>query len=798
MILKSVFIIMIAFVFSIFTISLGVIPADAVEDYLGYWGTISFGNNEDLREGEILSITLRDQDHDKNEQIAETISISTAYDLVTAPWCANGASDNGDDGVCANTDNVLNLKEASIPFLKIGNPVTIQPRTFAGFFSNEPSHATLAGNSVQMTKFSSSMPYTSPQDHVVIVTTPSNQLTINNGDELFISPAFELEDFLKRDLDTVSVFLNYNVKSLNDKLSSGQINSISIIIENNIFSKTLLTTSDLTGYIQIPKSDLLDMPWAGNVYGGLKIVFEDVSSGTTYDAQTRLPIAVDFFSFGTDISGNNFSQNNDIVNDAIYRLEPIETSIDSAIFMGTLEFIRLTDKNIMDAPANLVTFGDSLKIGIHSGYYSNIGIGYMDRDPTGASTYIGEGVGVNVRASFDNISVTTVEDTPVIINIDTDDFMGTSFEMYDYLMSSYINGIRHPLNQLEALTDQSLWAISNTEFCTNISNEGFDKLHVTNFKYVPEEDFSGIDTFTIQRISEYVFCEYMDTNPLTISVTVTPVNDAPITIGSSVTIQEDVSENITLLGTDVDGDTLSYVVIEQPSHGTLSGTGKNLNYVSDLNYFGVDEFTFKTSDGQLDGATESVSITINPVADIPIANANADQSVDVNSVVSLDGSQSYDYDLEDVITYSWIQTAGDPVTLTDSTISNPQFTAPSGNGQVTFMLTVSDSVATSNPDVVNIYVGSLVPEATAPPAPTSLSSNPSDSTVVLNWQTPDDGGSTITDYVVEYKSANSSWSTYDDGVSSNTVSIISGLENNVSYQFRISAVNSVGTSDSSS
>ena len=114
------------------------------------------------------------------------------------------------------------------------------------------------------------------------------------------------------------------------------------------------------------------------------------------------------------------------------------------------------------------------------------------------------------------------------------------------------------------------------------------------------------------------------------------------------------------------------------------------------------------------------------------------------------------------------------------------------------MLTVSDSVATSNPDVVNIYVGSLVPEATAPPAPTSLNSNPSDSTVVLSWQNPDDGGSPIIDYVVEYQSANSSWNTYDDGISPSTISIVRGLENNITYQFRISAVNSVGTSDSSS
>jgi hypothetical protein len=240
-----------------------------------------------------------------------------------------------------------------------------------------------------------------------------------------------------------------------------------------------------------------------------------------------------------------------------------------------------------------------------------------------------------------------------------------------------------------------------------------------------------------------------------------------------------------------------YSIESIPSHGIIQGTIPNLQYIPDENYFDGDNLTVKAT---IDSYSKlfPIGITIQAVQEIPISNSGADQTVDANSVVQLDGSQSLDVD-GDTITYSWIQTAGDPVTLTDNTISNPQFTAPSNNGQLTFMLTVSDGVATSNPDVVNIYVGELVPEPTAPPAPSSLNTNPTNETVVLTWQTPDDGGSPIIDYVVEYQSENDNiWNVYNDGTASDTMSIISGLENNVLYQFRVSAVNSVGTSTVSS
>ena len=64
----------------------------------------------------------------------------------------------------------------------------------------------------------------------------------------------------------------------------------------------------------------------------------------------------------------------------------------------------------------------------------------------------------------------------------------------------------------------------------------------------------------------------MDSNIATVSITVTPVNDAPVAQNQSVTTNEDTAKAITLAATDADGDTLTYQIVAQPSHGRLSGT----------------------------------------------------------------------------------------------------------------------------------------------------------------------------------------------------------------------------------
>jgi hypothetical protein len=82
-----------------------------------------------------------------------------------------------------------------------------------------------------------------------------------------------------------------------------------------------------------------------------------------------------------------------------------------------------------------------------------------------------------------------------------------------------------------------------------------------------------------------------------------------------------------------------------------------------------------------------------------VANAGADQSVDVNTKVTLDGRGSYDPDnAPQALSYSWSQIGGASVTLTGATTSQPSFT-PTAKGSNTFRLTVSDGAATSSDDV---------------------------------------------------------------------------------------------------
>ena len=64
----------------------------------------------------------------------------------------------------------------------------------------------------------------------------------------------------------------------------------------------------------------------------------------------------------------------------------------------------------------------------------------------------------------------------------------------------------------------------------------------------------------------------------------------------------------------------------------------------------------------------------------------------------------------------------------------------------------------------------------------------------MSWTAPtDDGGSAVTDYRIESSVDGATWTAVDDGVSTATTSTVSGLTNGTIYQFRVAAVNAVGT-----
>lgn len=93
-------------------------------------------------------------------------------------------------------------------------------------------------------------------------------------------------------------------------------------------------------------------------------------------------------------------------------------------------------------------------------------------------------------------------------------------------------------------------------------------------------------------------------------VTSGTTNHAPSAIAQSVSTTADTAKAITLTATDADGNPLTYAIVANPTHGTLSGSGAARTYTPAATFSGNDSFTFTANDGTVDSAPATVSITV--------------------------------------------------------------------------------------------------------------------------------------------------------------------------------------------
>jgi hypothetical protein len=135
--------------------------------------------------------------------------------------------------------------------------------------------------------------------------------------------------------------------------------------------------------------------------------------------------------------------------------------------------------------------------------------------------------------------------------------------------------------------------------------------------YRPDRNFHGGDRFT------YRVCDAADRcDRATVTVTIAPVPDRPAASDMAVTTDEDRPVVIDVTGSvvDPDGDLDggSVVVLKAPAHGRAV-IGASITYTPDRNFHGRDRFTYRVCDttGRCDRAT--VTVTIAPVPDPPVA-----------------------------------------------------------------------------------------------------------------------------------------------------------------------------------
>lgn len=214
---------------------------------------------------------------------------------------------------------------------------------------------------------------------------------------------------------------------------------------------------------------------------------------------------------------------------------------------------------------------------------------------------------------------------------------------------------------------------------------------------------------------ELVVCEGTSSNcsdPDSVDVHITNVNQQPVSdAGQDQNVQE--GSPVVLDGTgsyDPDVETLTYqwTQISGPAVTLLGGNPAMPTFTAPSVGPAGETLVFDLTVTDPHNLTDpdSVSVLVTNVNHPPVANAGADQTVNENTLVTLNGTLSADPDL-DALNFTWTQTVGLSVVLTGANTASPTFTAPLvgvGGNTLTFRLVVSDGHTSSGGDTVSILV----------------------------------------------------------------------------------------------
>lgn len=315
--------------------------------------------------------------------------------------------------------------------------------------------------------------------------------------------------------------------------------------------------------------------------------------------------------------------------------------------------------------------------------------------------------GANVTQAF-TITVTAVNNAPVITEGDT-----ASVTMSEDGAPTAFALVLNATDSDHAGTELT-WSVSAAagNGTATVSGTGLSK----TVNYSPDAGFSGSDSFTVQ-VSDG---ELSDS--IIVNVTVEAVNAAPVIDQgdtTAMTLDEDGTQTLSLSATDSDGDSLTWNITSSASNGGVNvDTNGLVTYVPVGDFNGSDSFTVQVSDSELTDSI-TVSVTVNPVNDVPVITEGASVTLEVNE------------DSSDSVTFTATDADNDPLTWSISsgavegivTQTGSEFSyAPAAdfNGSDSFVVQVSDGTATGTSTVnVTVIAVNDAPVVTSAPVTTA-------------------------------------------------------------------------------
>ena len=255
-----------------------------------------------------------------------------------------------------------------------------------------------------------------------------------------------------------------------------------------------------------------------------------------------------------------------------------------------------SSSTIADKLAYLI---DSPVYGLHYKTQSREGTTLND----GSFKYTPSDINVTFKAGSLTIGVINIADINSDSKIFLQDLVGVP---RDDINNTKVLKIASLLLSLDTLANPNIITLQEADLIKFTENKTIDEINVSRqLSFVPRPLFDEVivkthlcDTINLYNANS---CTYI------------PPNSVPLSYSQSVETNQSIALDINLTGTDADNDPLTYIIVTNPSHGSLSGTVPNILYTPTAGYYGNDSFTYKVNDVLADSNISTISITISQV-----------------------------------------------------------------------------------------------------------------------------------------------------------------------------------------